>query len=113
MTRQVGRARSLYPMKVPFSIVGALLVSLSASAFAETQKPSFIINYELVEMGFKVFDRARPESERREALKAYVAHPLMKLAFERYSSPRRPPEHRVSSEVFETFVSQLWSAQCI
>jgi len=66
------------------------------------------VNYELADAGFEVFNPELPRAERELALQNYLNHPLMQVAFERYSNPRRSEENRVTNELYIDFVKKVW-----
>ncbi|NBV42671.1 hypothetical protein EBR96_07890, partial [bacterium] len=68
-------------------------------------------NYELVELGFQLFDSNASTKEREQTLEKYTSHPLMELAFKRYSNARRPPNNRVSKDDFKSFVNAAWAGK--
>jgi hypothetical protein len=75
-------------------------------ALASEQK--FTINYELVEKGLAIFDTAVSPNQRSKLLDAYLNHPLMIAAFERYSDPTRPPESRVDRDLYAAFLDAIF-----
>jgi len=86
----------------------ALWMCFAGGAAGSSPKPDFRVEFSLVDLGIEVFDSSKPDVQREAALKRYLEHPLMAIAFQRYSSSRRPPEQRVDAKVYEDFVRKVW-----
>ncbi|MDD5656383.1 MAG: hypothetical protein PHF00_03915 [Elusimicrobia bacterium] len=97
-------------MIMPALAMAALLPGFPAfgAAMSDAPEPTFEINFELANLGLKVFDLSRPIENRRFDLSKYLGHPLMRLAFARYSSMTRPPDNRVDRKIYEDFVRKVW-----
>lgn len=88
--------------------ISIILVIVGHYALIAGEKPRFIYSFELAEIGFDAFDPSLSIAHKEKAFSKYLEHPLMELAFKRYSSKRRPPENRIDKEIFRGFILNLW-----
>ncbi len=93
-------------MKFVFSflVLGVMLIGQPALS-----KPNYVVNFDLAHLGFKVFDPTVSIKERSKNLDKYFDHKHMKVALERYSNKKRPPENRVDKSLFKQFVEKVWN----
>ena len=85
-----------------------LTILIAPTVECATLTPKFVNHYDLVALGLQVLDLQAPLAQREAAFQEYLASPMMRIAFKRYSDPSRPPENRVDRSLFEDFIRKLW-----
>lgn len=86
-----------------------LVVLFIASNIHAANNPTFIFHTDLLDIGLPIFDISLKPSEHDVALDKYLSHPMMQIAFTRYSSLSRPPESRVDRKLYSDFIHKLWA----
>lgn len=96
-------------MTISYRLIVIFLCFLILGAQKQKVNPIIQVDFELVELGLKVFDLALPIEKREINLQAYLKHPRMQFAFQRYSDASRPPDNRIDEKTYEEFVRKVWS----
>jgi hypothetical protein len=86
------------------------VMQLSPTSNGVDSITKFDVNFELAELGIDILSSASAENS-VETRKQLLDHPLMKVAFERYSSPMRPPQSRVDNDLYSDFLVKILSGK--